>query len=139
MNEWFSKILERDCTFVRQNIEDVDSSRLCKVQQIQSTEESLKNHLRQIVKDEKPQLNAPSLVSFANESQVLFINQKSVEYLRDQIGTSNKKFLETEDLQTTIDRFRGNIVINGPEANSEDHWAFINFEDFTLKVNFIIN
>jgi uncharacterized protein YcbX len=69
-------------------------------------------------------------LSLANKAQYLLINVASVEWLRERIP--GNEFEET--LETTIQRFRPNLVVKFDNAYVENYCEKFIFEDVSFEV-----
>ncbi|XP_029165139.1 molybdenum cofactor sulfurase 1 isoform X2 [Nylanderia fulva] len=69
-------------------------------------------------------------LSFSSQAQYLAINETSVSWLVDRVS-DNTDF----NKDTTIHRFRGNIIIKGCDAFDEMQWEFIRIGNNNFKVN----
>lgn len=128
VDQWFSDYLGKSCRLVRTII---DKPRSCKIDEIKKSESKLKGiDENQISCSKSP--NQISQVSFANESQLLVINEASVEELRNRI--SPDYFSET--LKDTIMRFRANIVLNNINPYEEDDWNTLHSTKSVFNVCF---
>ncbi|EFN72786.1 Molybdenum cofactor sulfurase [Camponotus floridanus] len=85
--------------------------------------------IRQNHEKQKKGLNKADL-SFSNQAQYLVINEASVSWLIDKISddTDFKK-------DTSIHRFRGNIIVKGCNAFDELQWEYIRIGNNNFKVN----
>lgn len=68
-------------------------------------------------------------LSFSNQAQYLVINEASVSWLIDKISddTDFKK-------DTSVHRFRGNIIVKGCNAFDELQWEYIRIGNNNFKV-----
>lgn len=69
-------------------------------------------------------------MSLVNKAQFLLINEASVEWLRGEI--CDREFFE--DLETTIQRFRGNFVVKFNKAFEENEYSEFAFDDTLFEV-----
>ncbi|GAB1859911.1 Molybdenum cofactor sulfurase [Camponotus japonicus] len=85
--------------------------------------------IRQNHEKQKKGLNKADL-SFSNQAQYLVINEASVSWLIDKISddTDFKK-------DTSVHRFRGNIIVKGCNAFDELQWEYIRIGNNNFKVN----
>lgn len=113
VDTWFSNAIQIPCKLVRQA---QDFVRTCKLPT------SAEDRVEQ--------------VSFANESQLLVLNQESVLSLREKISENAESSHFQESLQTTIARFRANLVVSGAAPYSEDLWAYLENANVTIRVRF---
>lgn len=68
-------------------------------------------------------------LSFSNQAQYLVINEASILWLIDKIS---------DDIDfkkdTTVYRFRGNIIVKGCNAFDEQQWEYIRIGNNNFKV-----
>ncbi|KAG0729488.1 Molybdenum cofactor sulfurase [Chionoecetes opilio] len=70
-------------------------------------------------------------LSLANESQYLVIHRPSVRSLLREMNSRGLEEELTED--ELVERFRGNLVVDGGEAYEEDSWDALTINGATLK------
>ncbi|XP_029670318.1 molybdenum cofactor sulfurase 2 [Formica exsecta] len=85
--------------------------------------------IRQSHERHKKGINKTEL-SFSSQAQYLVINEASVSWLVDKVSddTNFKK-------DTTVHRFRGNIIVKGCNAFDEIQWKYIRIGNNNFKVN----
>jgi molybdenum cofactor sulfurtransferase len=118
VDKWFSQVIQIPCRLVRQA---QDFVRTCKIPSA--------------ISQNTP---APMQVSFANESQLLVLNSTSVADMRSKIALNpdSSVFVDAEPLQTTIARFRANLIVSASIPYSEDYWAYLENDSIQLRVSF---
>lgn len=73
-------------------------------------------------------------ISLSNQAQFLLINVTSVDWLARKVDDWTAIYDEMI-LENAIDRFRGNLIIETPEALEEMEWKSIRFGAIRLAVN----
>lgn len=68
-------------------------------------------------------------LNLVNQGQFLLLNKTSVEWLASKVET------EQEDIDTTVDRFRANLIIETPTALEENHFNEIIISGVRFKVD----
>lgn len=80
------------------------------------------------------QKNSPQKdLSLANQAQFLVVNYKSVEWLSSKIHDWGDT--KAESINATIDRFRGNLLIETAEAFDENNFKSIKIGDVKLSAD----
>ncbi|KAL5277141.1 MOCOS family protein [Megaselia abdita] len=72
-------------------------------------------------------------LSLANQAQFLVVNYRSVEWLSSKIEDWGE--IEAEDVDSTINRFRGNLLIETSEAFDENSFKSLRIGDVGLKAD----
>lgn len=78
-------------------------------------------------KTDRKKNGAQKDLSLANQAQFLVMNYRSVEWLSSKIEDWGE--IENENLDSTIDRFRGNLLIKTKEAFDENSFKSIRIGD----------
>lgn len=75
-----------------------------------------------------------TMLSLSNQAQYLLINKATVRWLKNKI--QDETFLD--DIDSMIDRFRGNLVIEAPEELIERQWekVIIGMQEFKVIKRF---
>lgn len=85
--------------------------------------------IRQSHERQKKGINKTKL-SFSSQAQYLLINEASVSWLVDKISDDTDF-----EKDTTVHRFRGNIIAKGCNAFDEIQWEYIRIGNNNFKVN----
>lgn len=76
-------------------------------------------------------------ISLANQAQFLLINRTSVDWLVQKVDewATDSSERPHDHLEDTVDRFRGNLIIETPTALQENEWTQIKFgvTDFRVQ------
>lgn len=76
-----------------------------------------------------------SEISLSNQAQFLLLNQESVRWLTDKVEDWEDIEMQNEtNFEKIVDRFRGNIIVEGAESLSENTWTTLEIGEVTFHV-----
>lgn len=119
VDAWFSRAIGTQCRLVRKNH---DQARTCKVDAIHKAELTrLQVTGQSTTPHSDPSLSPANQFSFANESQLLVLNNASVSDLHTRVQAQHAEAFP-ESVEVTAARFRANMMVQGAPAYQEDDW-----------------
>ena len=113
-----------------------DAPRACKLKEIKRSEKNRLDSVRANDTNRAASTTQASEVpqfSFANESQLLVINEGSVEEMRTRVSKNHEGY-PNETLEETTSRFRANIIVSEIPPFEEDQWQNFTLGDIDFEV-----
>ena len=91
----------------------------------------------QRVKTKKDTSSSPqsSTLALTNAAQYLLLSLESVKYLHKAITERNKENTYTEDVDSIVERFRGNLLVSGSVPFAEESWAEVTVRKSATDAN----
>lgn len=74
-------------------------------------------------------------MSLSNQAQFLLLNRESVRWLTDKVEDwGNIEMQNEHNFEKIVDRFRGNIIVEGADCLAENSWSTLEIGEVTFTV-----